>query len=494
MMTENHPFYKLAMYVAEEVAKFKADGHPGVEKVEHEFRPVKNLENKHGDKISYTPDRENYVRYFQYDWDSTIGDFVEEQIVPAIEYEKAIDFAYEKILPHSEIEEGDKLRKFVEGLTLRQYAYFLCKKVIQDDFQLTDLLNYAKVFLNDISYENKVTFYGTMYVANLNIEQEFMDIGPGLRIRKCKAGDFAYTTRDFYEDGMAKITSRSSNILTALEATIELECGSEAQLGVVASGQLNAILKTALESLRLHMVTSAYEISTRISGNTILNYSFGQEFDKPFSDYLEKDASHKLNEGYQFPATLRHEGLASFARLYQQLNSIISSFSPESYVIGLPHEIAFHRYRDSLLRSSLSVNRIAYAIFALDAAFIRDTEEKGQKQKLLTRSARLMQWVTKGDKNDMTHIRATLETGYGLRNKMVHGGRITTEEEQFARDKFHYVLDLVRVAISAMLQLYSILDKDALIDAIELSQKDSIKLEAFRNELNNLEINFEPEN
>lgn len=57
-------------------------------------------------------------------------------------------------------------------------------------------------------------------------------------------------------------------------------------------------------------------------------------------------------------------------------------------------------------------NRLVYSIYALDAALVRDTEKK-QKDKLLTRTARLLQWAIE---KYMGETRKELDLAYIVRS------------------------------------------------------------------------------
>lgn len=115
---------------------------------------------------------------------------------------------------------------------------------------------------------------------------------------------------------------------------------------------------------------------------------------------------------------------------------------------------------------------------------VRDTEKR-QKDKLLTRTARLLHWAIE---KDMGETRKELDLAYIVRSVHVHGGKLTAEQKEFAKTQTNKILNYSRLIVSIILQLYPEVDKEGLIDRIETSQKDEQRLKEFKNELQKLAI------
>ncbi len=65
-MDKQTALLQFSQEVAKAIADCKKAEHRGVRKVEHEYRPVKNMEYRDGNELYYQPNRNNYQRYFSY--------------------------------------------------------------------------------------------------------------------------------------------------------------------------------------------------------------------------------------------------------------------------------------------------------------------------------------------------------------------------------------------------------------------------------------------
>ncbi|GEM_PF-2544524 len=475
---------KFGQEVANSITHFKSNGHPGVEKIEYEYRPIKNLDHRFEDEIHFIPDRENYKRFFVYEWQSkALTDFLENHIKGTTLYNKALEYIYEITLPLSVIDDPSVFRNYVEKYVLHRYACFLCKKTIQDSFQLSHLNDYARIIENDITKGKPLIFTATMYIVGFNIEDNQLNLGNDLHIRGLTPTDLSSTTSDLYEHELDKITGRSTDVLSAIELKHSVPNPLNTQIGTTVKNDLIQILENVLKAIRLFSLTNAYPPRTSFQVESILYPIFDDEIPRPLSNYIEKGISPNDRSLYYY--TLKTSRIPQFVQLYQKLSSSLFNTGPEPHFEAKPHELAYIRYCDALLGSTDNIKRLFGAIFTLDVAFVRDSERHNSKDKLLTRAARLISWVS-GE--DMKQVRCQFESAYDIRNKVAHGRNLASEQIDFARKNTRAVLKQVRMAISIMFQLYPEMDKDLLIDTIERAQKEPQVLKNFKQTLNELVI------
>lgn len=477
------PLTILGWKVAKATIEYKTSNMIGLNKTALEYRPAKDLEYKY-DQLYFTPDRKNYKRYFYYEWEAIpLNNFIDSNIKGTAEYQTALDYTFEIMAPYRAIEDEDQFKRFVEQGTFHEFITFLCKRTVQDDFNKSVLDHYSQIFENDITYGSKIQFEATMYLTYLSVEEDKLQIEPNLTIRKLNSQDLSYSTSDFYESQLDKITRRVSSILCAMELQVTMENGHSANIAKDAKKQLMKKFGAVLNSLRLFAVVNCYETECQFRTESIINHTFNESVDPPFSNYLEK--SFLPSEGHLYHYQLKQKDISNFSLLLQALEPSISAITHESYFEGEPHELAYHKYRDALLRSKLNNYRLSFAIYALDAALVRSTEIKQQKNKLLTRSAYLFVWATGAN---MSKVRSDLEVSYKIRNRLVHGDVLTQLEKEFSEIKTKLVLNYVRVIVAIILQLRTTTDKEALIDKIESVQKDNRTKDQFKADLKQLII------
>ena len=480
------PLYKFSQEVEIAVKQFKSSNESHFDRVKHQYRPVKEVDHTFYDSVGYSFDRENFQEYYQCYWLSpALTEFINSTIVKCISYMPALNYVFELMKPHRTIQDEAEFKQFIERSCFNTFITFLCKKALQDYHSNEDLKDYIEHFINDITYGNRVDFVAYMYLENIVLDKDEIEIGNDLSIRKMSTDDLGQHTRDIYEDELSRITSRTTNTTAVLVAKASIQVGKEADSSVRATQKLKDILRLELDCFRLFKPNNAFENYVQFSTKSILYYAFNEQVNGPFSKYLE--GTFLPRDGVAIPFQLSHDMVVDYQEFRNSMLPSLNRIVQGTYFEGASHELAFHRYRDALLRSTLNINRLVYSIYSMDAALVRDSEMKQQKDKLLTRAARLIQLVTEGS---MGEIRNELLTAYTIRNVHVHGGKMTDEQKEFSLTHTMKVLNYARLIVSMILQLYPRIDKEGLIDRLESSNSVKEKLREFKKDLETLRINY----
>lgn len=484
-LMKSTPLHKFSQEVEKTVKQFKDSNESQFDRVKYQYRPVKNVNYTFHDSVGYNYDRKNYEDYYQCYWHSqALTEFINSTIVKCASYELALEYVYEVIKPYRAIQDEAEFKNFIERSCFQTFITFLCKKTLQDYHKTENLKDYTGRFLNDITYGNRVDFVAHMYLENFVLKQDEIEFSQDLSIRRVNANDLDQHTRDIYEDEFSKITSRSTNTTAVLVAKATIQVGKEDDSSTEVSQKLKETLRLELDCFRMFTANNAFENYVQFSTGSILYYALDEQVNRPFSNYLE--GSFLPRDGAVHPFMFSLEVADNYKSFRSKMIQSLK-IAPGTYFEGSAHELAFHRYKDGLLRSTLNISRLVYSIYALDAALVRDSELKQQKDKLLTRAARLIEWMTN---REMGETRKALEIAYMIRNVHVHGGKLTQEQKEFAETQTLQILNYARLIVSIILQFYPRIDKNGLIDQIESSQKDKERLNRFKGELKKLAITY----
>lgn len=472
---------QLSHEVAEKVADFKVNGHDGVEVVEYEYRPVTDVEYKTPNYVSYYMDVDNYVRYYSYQWSiDAISDFIEEVKTDCPTYQKTLDKLIELLLPHSNIDDNELFNKLLERGQFQKFIQFLLNKAIQNSFQIEHLDYYCSVFIKDLTKGSKLTYKATMPVVNLGIQEDEIELLPNLKIRKPNAEDFSELTSNLQEPEDILFGGRSTDQACMIEATLTLSNNlgnNEDKAKKLLTQKLNIVL----DVFRLIVAANFYESGINFHCESILHGSiFPVESEKPFSNYHRKGFYPKDSDAIYHE--LKKEEVKSFGNLFNNLKSKFNLIDDESRILGQPHEITYHRYRDVLLSTTLNMERIVKCMVVAEATLL---EKHERSPILVSRLSQLIEY-TVGLKNKQ--VKKEIKAAYSIRNKYIHGGLPTQEEIDFSQRKTFILMNYIRIVVSIVFQLHPVVDKNGLIDRLESSKNDEIRRDAFKKELHGIVI------
>lgn len=477
---------QLSQEVAEKVIQFKNDGHEGVEIIEYEYQPVKDVEYQSPNFVQFYMDMDNYQRYHSYQWSvDAISDFIEKIKSECPSYSLVLSRLIKFLQPHSVLDNDELFNDMLERGQFRQFIQFLMHKCIQNSYKAKDLEYYCSVYLNDITKDAPLTYTATMPVVNLGIQEEEIELLPDLIIRRPKVDDFAEWTSDFQGSKHPFLSGRSTDQASVLVAQLTLP-NNLGGIGDKAQELLTKKLNNALDVLRLIVAANFYESGINFHCESILHGSmFPVESEKPFSNY-HRQGFYPIDSGAIYHE-LKEEEVRLFGNLFNNIEEKLNSIDDESRILGHSHEITYHRYRDTLLSSTLNMERTIKCMVVVQAALMRESEgfKRGASAKLATRFAKLLEYSIG---IDFVKVREQIKTAYEIRSKYVHGGLPTEKQIEFSQRKTHILLNYTRIVVSIVLQLHPKVGKDGLIERLESSQHDKAIREVFKKELQSLVI------
>jgi hypothetical protein len=143
--------------------------------------------------------------------------------------------------------------------------------------------------------------------------------------------------------------------------------------------------------------------------------------------------------------------------------------------------IAIQRYNDSILKPEIFESRLSFAIMALEALFLKETEREELEHRLGQRVARVLSFFG----YDSLEVYNTMKEAYGLRSSFVHGSPIPQEKLKAIANVHQKVIEYVRLSIVLFLLLKQAYEKDrflSLVDHSLLSETALNKLEGILKE------------
>ena len=169
------------------------------------------------------------------------------------------------------------------------------------------------------------------------------------------------------------------------------------------------------------------------------------------------------------------ENLTEFIARIEPLifSEIIDKSADEADYISIAHD----RFCDALFKPVVPENRLATAIMALEALYLKENELSELTERLSQRVALALEPF--GYKTlEVYHF---VKKSYNIRSRFVHGSKIEQKEIGELPEK---ILDYCRVSIIIFLQLHNELDKEKIINLIGKSLLDDAKKKEFHEIIN----------
>jgi len=135
--------------------------------------------------------------------------------------------------------------------------------------------------------------------------------------------------------------------------------------------------------------------------------------------------------------------------------------------------IALTRYQDALLKTEPLSNKLAYAVFGLEALYLGKEEFGELNHRLAQRVAKVMYFLGKAE--DSVSVYRDVKKAYSVRSRFVHGGF----EELKDRELLDKITEYLRLSILAFMFTR---DKKQLLDLIDrsmLTEKANEELKSF---------------
>jgi len=184
-------------------------------------------------------------------------------------------------------------------------------------------------------------------------------------------------------------------------------------------------------------------------------------FDKSWEDKIEP--WHTSNYYYEVVKSEEH----SFILFFEKIKPILKSISPKNYFSGNHLDLAFHRYKDSLLRSEVNVNRMISAITCMEALLSEAQSEISYKISIHVAG------LLKHFGFNSTKVYEKMRKAYSIRSEMLHGSKVSDKKIDFAKNHTHEIVNYARLSLLVSLQLKDkYATKDEFVKKIDYSLID----------------------
>jgi len=127
--------------------------------------------------------------------------------------------------------------------------------------------------------------------------------------------------------------------------------------------------------------------------------------------------------------------------------------------------IAIQRYNDAILKPEIIESRLSFAIMALEALYLKETEREELEHRLGQRVARLLSFCG----YEPLEVYNTIKESYGLRSSFVHGSPISEEKLKGIAEIDKEVIEYSRLSIVLFLLLKQVSEKEKFLSLIDHS-------------------------
>lgn len=224
-------------------------------------------------------------------------------------------------------------------------------------------------------------------------------------------------------------------------------------------------IDSIISTLRLFKLGSIERLQIQLNSDSIIR-SFGGTIGK----------GNKIVAHHKYGlAEEDTEILKEFITIIEDLvhSEIIDKSTDEADYIT----IAYERFCDGLLKPVIPENRIASAIMALEALYLKEPEKSELTEKLSLRVAIALEPF--GHKT--LEVYNIVKRAYGIRSRFVHGSKV---EQKEIGELPENILDYCRVSIIMFLQLHKELEKEKLINLLNKSLLDHDEKDKFHKLIN----------
>ncbi len=340
-----------------------------------------------------------------------------------------------------------------------------------------------KLFINDYhALLNKLPIIWNIKVWLNSLKFEGNDIGrlsETTYLRRPKDEDFVLVRPRGPFDEFERITGKGFPLKSIISLAVEVP-NNEPKTGFFPK-IVEEEIENWVDIFRLYNVANITIKHISARPESIWEGWISDNPESPFdSSWKGKlDHSHTSN----FSCLIKESELAQLNDFALKLKPILSTISHQAYLTGSHYDLAFHRYKDALLKSRVNVNRILSAISSLEALL---SESSGDiTYKISSRTSLLLSFFG----FPAIDVFEKLKVAYDLRSKLVHGGNLGEVMMEFSKNHIHEILEYTRISLLISLQLkdyfadkntfikridYALVDNDARIELQETIKRNTI--------------------
>ena len=446
----NNSLYALGLKINEVIDKLKESHKLRI--TPYERIRVRKMDYKMG---SFEYDWENIEYFDYYDWSVDLFGSVQDEIKKLQEFEFSAEALSKRFPLTLDIIKNYGLSNFIRHLmhnlpNSADYTSLIneCITLYINDYQSgidkTPLKWNVQLFLGNMEFQSENTWIlsNSLYIMRPN-DEYFLLARPKRPIDEFERS----TGKGFYETCIIKFSlfaDKDPSGLYPKKVSEEIESWVDVfRLYNVANITIKHI--------------AAFPESLWYQGSNDLPES---PFDNAWKGKLE------YSDTSDFKCRIREEEIDTLNTFAEKIKGILDTISQQAYLKGSHIELAFHRYKDALLRSKASVNRMVSAVSALEALL---GEPSGDiTYKISTRTSVLLTFFGFHPIDTFSK----LKLAYDIRSRLLHGEPLDDKHLEFSKQHIHEILEFTRICLLISLQLKELLKKKILIQKIDHSLVD----------------------
>lgn len=368
------------------------------------------------------------------DWTWIIYEFVKKNISVTVEFKRLNDLIASRY--------KDNIAKISPSSDPKaQSAYWLesfVSKLIRDSLNSSmsgdTYVEHAALFRSELEL-SPIEHFQTNYLEGLVVPELPVRIADGILLRKADLSDWEYTKEIFDDDPTPWDFWGSVSVL-------EINMASKSE------GELSQVRERILTACRLYRLGSIHLLQSRSTKKSAI-----------WGDGTQRGWSNRGRDFFKRLVVTESEA-GEFVSFIQAIEKSLGGIGSGDEHHGLRTSIS--RYGLAILESFDTERRILNGVMGLESLFTTKKDVGENAFKLALRVARLLAVTGL----DGTIVRADLEEGYKLRNKVVHGQPMSAQEKGRMESLTEKILDYLRIAVVLAL-LAPRYRKDEVIEALD---------------------------
>lgn len=321
---------------------------------------------------------------------------------------------------------------------IEQFIYKLISERYNGRLSNKELAYWINTFINEIE-DNPIDWYIEVWLAGVHIET-LIELGKGVMLRPPCKEDFEYEHPILSHFGTLETQLPLPDAILTINKRVK-------------QPTVYSYKEKLITLLRLYKLCSVYELKTKWVPRGILSFN-----------YMSYPMVARFQTTYKCTVNERDaERISSFIK---DLEAKIPIDEWGRLRVDDSIGVALSRYQDVLLKPEDIPNKIAYAVFGLEALYLKADERSELAQRLAQRVAKVMSKLSKGSSKEVFNA---IKRAYKIRSAFVHGEPL---KDNKYRDKslLNKLAEYLRTSILIFMQtsmrkneLINLID-DALID------------------------------
>ena len=418
-------------------------------KIPYERISAMNLDFKSG-RTEFQYDYDNIEYFDYYDWSTDyIISFKDNEIKKLPEFESAV----EEICKTFEIREENK--RYTKG-GLCEFVIFLMNQVPNGRISNENIDYYIETFIGDYETnksDNLFIWNIQVWLGNFHFESENIQIGNFI-LRKPVVEDL-FISRKRSHHIYDKMSGRSLFSTSILEFS---KLAPRQSIGL-NSEEIKYEIENCLDIFRLFKIGNVTVMHQSVNPKSILEQGHTEAPESPFDKSWKDKVEYHHTSNYE--CWIKKEEEQLLVEFFKKIKPILKSISPKNYLDGSYLDLAFHRYKDSLLRSEVNVNRMVSAITCLEALLSNSPSEVTYK--ISIHVAGLLSHFG----FETLPIFEKMKTAYNIRSNLLHGSKLNEKFMEFSKNHTHEIVNYARICLLSSLQLKNKFNKESLIKKID---------------------------